>query len=263
MKKLLIAGAALATLIGTPALAADLALKASPLAPAPVYTWTGFYVGLNGGYSLARDPFNQSLSLDGFFFQDSSIDSRVSPQGGVFGGQVGYNYQAGHAVFGVEGDFQWSGARDTAGCGIECVNSPDTPFTQTLGSIEQQIKWFGTARGRVGYADNGWLFYITGGGAWGRIDTTQAASESAPGIGILLADSNTTSTIKGGWVFGGGTEVRIAGPWSAKFEYFYMDLGNVTPVPLALGNFVNGVTLSSNSSVHDHIVRVGVNMKLN
>ena len=259
MKKLLVAGATIAALIGTPAFAADMAVKAMPPAPAPVYTWTGFYVGLNGGYSLARDPFNSSLS-EGGITESSSLDSRVTPQGGVFGGQVGYNYQAGHTVFGVEGDLQWSGERDKAGCGIECII--EGVSTETFGSVEQKIKWFGTARARVGYADNGWLLYITGGGAWGRIDTTSTFSESAGPIS--LTDTNTTSTTKGGWVFGGGTEVRIAGPWSAKFEYLYMDLGNVS-TPVALVNLApgGGVTSNTNSSVHDHIVRVGLNMKLN
>jgi opacity protein-like surface antigen len=85
MKKLLIAGATLAALIGTPALAADMALKAPP-PPPPSWSWTGFYVGLNAGYSVARDPFNQTSVPAGIgAVATSSIDSRVSPQGGIFG----------------------------------------------------------------------------------------------------------------------------------------------------------------------------------
>jgi outer membrane immunogenic protein len=220
--------------------AADLPLKAPP---APVYSWSGFYVGLNGGYGLGDDPFNQSLTTTGIT-ESSSINSRVNPNGAIFGGQFGYNYQSGHAVFGVEGDFQWSGQRDTAGCGIECIAAPGLAFI--AGSAEQDIKWFGTARGRLGWADNGWLLYITGGGAWAGIDATTAFSES--GLGINLAQSNTTSFTRGGWVVGAGAEVRIFGPWSAKFEYLFMDLGKISDT-LAISALPFGATalLSTNS----------------
>ena len=123
-KMLAVAGASallIASALGV-ARAADLPLKA---APAPVYSWTGFYVGLNGGYGLAEDPFSQTLTGGGLT-ESSSINSRVTPNGGIFGGQLGYNYQSGHAVFGVEGDFQWSGQRDTAGCGLECLSEAGT-----------------------------------------------------------------------------------------------------------------------------------------
>jgi outer membrane immunogenic protein len=258
VRKTFLAISAIAALTGTPALAADMAVKV-PVAPAPIASWTGFYVGLNGGYSLARDPFNQSIT-QGTLAESSSIDSRVAPQGALFGGQAGYNYQTGHFVFGVEGDFQWSGERDTAGCGLECFSGGGV--SATLGSVEQKIKWFGTARGRVSYASDGWLLYLTGGGAWGGIDTTQSISES--GGGLSIAASNTTSTTKGGWVFGGGTEVRITGPWSVKLEYLYMDLGNITTAALVLPDLGGPVaTLATNSAIHDHIVRAGVNLKLN
>jgi opacity protein-like surface antigen len=139
--------------------AADLPLKAAPL-PAPIYTWTDFYVGLNAGYGLAEDPFSQTITSAGLT-ESSSINSRVTPNGAIAGGQIGYNYQSDHIVVGVEGDFQWSGQRDTAGCGIECINGAG--LAATVGFAAQNIKWFGTARGRLGWADNGWLLYVTGG----------------------------------------------------------------------------------------------------
>jgi outer membrane immunogenic protein len=261
--KLLAVAAASALLIVSSlgaARAADLPMKAAPV-PAPIYTWTGWYVGLNAGYGLAEDPFSQTILEPGLGTESSSINSRVTPNGAIAGGQIGYNYQSGHTVVGVEGDFQWSGQRDTAGCGIECING--IGLAATVGSAAQNIKWFGTARGRLGWADNGWLLYITGGGAWAGVDATTAASESAIGIGTF-AQSETTSLTRAGWVVGGGAEVRISGPWSAKFEYLYMDLGGIsdTLTLTALG-FGATASLTTNSEIHDHIVRVGVNYKLN
>src|ERR1700684_327329 len=116
MRRLLITGVALAALIGTPALAADMRLKAPPPA-VPTWSWNGFYVGLHAGYSGANDPFNQTLATD-VGVSSSSIDSRVTPNGGLFGGQAGYNYQTGNIVLGVEGDLQWSREHDTAGGGL-------------------------------------------------------------------------------------------------------------------------------------------------
>ncbi len=257
MKKLVIAAAALAALIGTPALAADLALKAPPPAPAPAWSWTGFYVGLNAGYSVANDPFNQVVSEPGFI-ASSSIDSRVTPNGGLFGGQAGYNYQTGNIVLGVEGDIQWSDEHDTAGCGMECLNEGGEILTE--GSAEQKIKWFGTARGRVGWTNNDWLLYVTGGGAWGGINATTAFNLS--GVIVPGAFSNTTSFTKGGGVIGGGTEVHLGGQWTAKFEYLYMDLGSISDtlaVPAPLGPF----NLTTNSKIRDNIVRAGLNFKIN
>jgi outer membrane immunogenic protein len=258
-KMLAVAGASallFASALGV-ARAADLPLKA---APAAVYSWTGFYVGLNAGYGLAEDPFSQTAAALGAPVESSSINSRVTPNGAIAGGQIGYNYQSGHVVYGVEGDFQWSGQRDTAGCGVECLSGAG--FAATLGSATQSIKWFGTARGRLGWADNGWLLYITGGGAWAGIDATTAFSES--GGGLAFAESNTTSLTRAGWVLGGGTEVRISGPWSAKFEYLYMDLGGISDtLTIGAAGFGAVGTLTTNSEIHDHIVRVGVNYKLN
>jgi outer membrane immunogenic protein len=249
----------IASVLGT-ARAADLPMKAAPV-PAPIYTWTGFYLGLNAGYGLAEDPFNQTLAEPGLVTDTSSINSRVTPNGAIAGGQIGYNYQSGHAVVGVEGDFQWSGQRDTAGCGIECLNGGG--IVVTLGTATQNIKWFGTARGRLGWADNGWLLYVTGGGAWAGVDATTAVSGT--GIGVTpFAQSSTTSFTRGGWVVGGGTEVRISGPWSAKFEYLYMDLGGISDtLATSAATFGAAAAVTTNSEIHDHIVRVGVNYKLN
>ena len=228
-------------------------------APAPtVYNWTGFYLGINGGYGLGRDPFDQTNPTPGFPTTISSISSRVTPQGGLFGGQLGYNLQSGHMVYGLEGDLQRANQNDTAGCGLDCISNPLGPLTGIAGSAQQQITWFGTARGRLGWANDGWLFYITGGGAWGGIKATTAASFAPPPI----AASETTNLIKSGWAFGGGTEVRIAGPWTAKIEYLYLDLGSTADTLVLPPPVLGPGTLTTNSSIHDHIVRAGLNYRL-
>jgi outer membrane immunogenic protein len=230
------------------------------MAPPSVYRWTGFYLGVNGGYGLGSDPFGQTATEAGFGpVTVSSIDSRVTPQGGLFGGQLGYNWQSGHVVYGVEGDIQWSNQTDTAGCGLDCNTSSTS--TDTFGNVKQTISWFGTARGRLGWADDGWLLYVTGGGAWGGISASTSVSDTFP---PAFAASDSNQFVKSGWVFGGGSEFQIAGPWTAKFEYLYMDLGNVTDTfVLPPPPFGAGATLSTTSSIHDHIIRAGLNYKLN
>jgi len=245
--------------------AADLSapFKAPAYAPPPS-NWSGFYLGLNGGYAVANDPVNQALTgilattPPSQLNESSSVNTRVTPQGGLFGGQLGYSYQTGHVVFGLEGDIQWADQKDTA-CGLSCANDDGAIVALTA---QQKIDWFATARGRLGWANDGWLLYVTGGGAWGGINATTATSESGLVETPPASASNTTSSIKGGWVVGGGAEVRIAGPWTAKFEYLYMDLGSISDA-LTRAPALGGDTLTTNSSIHDSIVRAGFNYNFN
>jgi outer membrane immunogenic protein len=176
-------------------------------APAPFSSnWTGFYGGINAGYGVASDPFSQN-----FAGITQVVDSRASPQGELFGGQLGYNFQSGHIVYGVEGDLQWANQQDT-GCGLVCASTGGVN-----GAIQaaQALTWFGTARGRLGWAtNNGALLYVTGGGAWGGVDATSILSAGAAGTAAALTE--TTHFTKSGWAVGAGAEMQIAGPWSAK-----------------------------------------------
>ena len=154
------------------------------------YNWTGFYVGINGGGGWGRSTWSNPAGTAG----------RSITSGGLVGGTLGYNYQIGQTVFGLEGDVDWSnirGSRDGLCAGTTCETRND---------------WLGTARGRIGYAFDRFMPYITGGAAFGDIKATPA------GFG-------TTTTTKTGWTVGGGVEFAIAGPWTAKVEYLYVDLG--------------------------------------
>ena len=197
MKRVVLAGAlAVMTMTGV-ANAADMRrpqampVKAEPVYMAPVYNWTGLYAGINAGYGWGRSDWNNAAGSTGRF----DID------GGVVGGTLGYNWQAGQTVFGLEGDMAWSGIKGSTSAGI-CA----------LGSCETRNNWLGTVRGRIGYSFDRVMPFVTGGLAVGDIKS------SAFGI--------SETRTKAGWTLGGGVEVALAGPWTAKAEYLYVDLGN-------------------------------------
>jgi outer membrane immunogenic protein len=220
---LAVAGIAGTAVVGT-ASAADLARKAPPLvtkAPPPAYvpfTWTGFYVGVNGGYGFGRSKW-------------SGLPSSFDVKGGLFGGQLGYNWQFGQFVYGLEGDADWTDLKGTANLAA-------------CGGIVCQTKnnFLSTVRGRVGFAVDRWLPYATGGLAVGNIKAT------VPGF----AGIDKTNA---GWTAGGGVEYALAPNWSVKAEYLFVDLGKDncgTMCGPALGNKVG---LTSN------VVRAGVNYR--
>jgi outer membrane immunogenic protein len=212
---------ALAVLAG-PAGAADLPPRyAAPMvtkAPAfaPVYNWTGFYIGINGGGGWGRSRWD---TADGF-----------NTSGWLAGGTAGYNWQVGQAVFGVEGDVDWANIKGSTNtlCPLGC-NTQDS--------------WLGTVRGRLGYAFDRFLPYITGGLAVGDIQA------SRPGF------AGVTQT-NAGWTAGGGIEFAAAGNWTLKAEYLYVDLGNVN-----CGFSCNTVFPTDNVTFKTNIFRGGVNYR--
>ena len=214
--------------------------------PAPTFrNWAGFYTGVNGGYGVARDPTQVLVSLGGAL---TTADQWKQSPGGYFGGiQAGYAWQASNFVYGLEADFQGSNLKDSA-CVALCSGSVITEI------VDQKIKWFGTARGRLGYATGPALFYLTGGLAYGNVKTTLTELAGGTITSASVSDSNI------GWTVGGGAEAALWGNWTAKTEYLYMDLGNVTSLNVA--NTVAGVGALDRlltSDVRAHIFRGGVN----
>jgi outer membrane immunogenic protein len=268
MKKLLFGSAMLAALaMGGSAIAADLpaapVYKAPVIAPAPWYDWTGFYVGLNAGYSWGRAVTDYSVA------GVPLVSTTTSMNGWVGGGQAGYNWQFNRNwIFGIEADLQATGQKGT----LLLPNSPPCPLvviavvpcTITSGGVEQKLPWFGTARARLGFepADR-WMLYVTGGFAFGEVDTTATvntvttagAGGPVTGTASAVASSNVT---RAGWTVGGGAEWVISGPWTAKVEYLYVDLGTVTNTFAGLGALA---PLAASSRVTDNIVRFGVNYR--
>ncbi len=265
--------------------AADLPVKAPPMAVAAP-GWTGFYVGLNGGGSIGVDSAAQTTSFTSTALGTNvllSSSSRLAPTGWIFGGQIGYNWQASPlVVLGLEADWQWTSQKDTA------TNS--TPAAATVGffgagangfgyslTTEQKLTDIGTARARVGVPVHDTLLYATGGLAWGTVKDSYAYNGSAnpvifPGVlqaGPFLSSAASFSSTRTGWTIGAGAETKLGGGWSAKLEYLYVDLGTVTDtLPIAINpafgpGFNTGGAASATTSSHviDNIVRVGVNYR--
>jgi outer membrane immunogenic protein len=205
---------------------ARMPVKAAPVYPPPVaFTWTGFYLGANAGWGWSNGSGNMTfLGVPGSF--------SGSGNGFLGGVQAGYNYQIGSFVVGLETDFQGS-----AGSGT--VNSVAGPI---IGTGTAKTPWFGTIRGRLGYAMNDWLFYVTGGGLYGHSTFDGTVNLTGP----FSASANYWT-----WTVGGGVEKMLWSRWSAKLEYLYADTPTAVPMPPGVGN-VSG-------HADTHIVRVGLN----
>jgi outer membrane immunogenic protein len=257
MRRLLmtsVAAVGLATGTGVTAFAADLPVKAPIYTKAPVapwWSWTGFYLGGNVGYSWGK----QSATVTDLA-GDPLAASGTSLNGVIGGGQIGYNYQISSAVLGVEADIQGSGQRGHGSFGLP--GAPFCPFagvacfggTPTTGLDTDKLEWFGTVRGRLGYAAPGrWMPYVTGGWAYGdgKIDGTTTTGATS------TAYSNTH--FYSGWTAGGGIEWAFADHWSTKLEYLYADFGKGPIIPIS-------PTLNlATGHMTDNIVRAGVNYR--
>jgi outer membrane immunogenic protein len=260
MKRVLIGSAIVVSLFAaTGASAADLPARAYTKAPVmvdPVYSWTGFYVGINGGYSWGRAS---ETALIGAPFP-GSFTARQDVNGGFGGGQIGYNWQVDPRwLLGLEADIQGSGERGSSNDDLGSIRVGRFGFTaSTANSVD--FPWFATFRGRAGLlADPSLLLYVTGGLAVGEVKfTTQTTATvqlfdgntpiGAPltAVSPALSDSQT----RVGWTAGAGLEKKFTPNWSAKLEYLYMDFGSKT--------YFSGAGAIP-VSFHDHIFRAGIN----
>ncbi len=189
----LLAGAAALSLgFVSAAQAADPIIYEQPpvMLPAAMYDWSGFYAGIGAGYGTGDADYGfgggGSYDIDGF----------------ILGGIVGYNFQTGPWVFGVEGDLYWSGIDGSTG---------------DFGGISTDVDWLGSVRGRVGYAFDNILPYVTAGVAFAHSDVDIAAFGG-------VSDNNTHI----GWTAGLGVEVGVTQNLSASLEYRYTDFGSET-----------------------------------
>jgi outer membrane immunogenic protein len=218
MKKLLMAAAAL-LVTAAGASAADLPVYKAPPPPyLPGWTWTGFYIGGNLGGGWARGT--QTDAIVGL----GSISASETLSGIIGGGQIGYNWQAGTFVFGLEADVDGSGESVTnnfscvgfvAGCGV---------------SVTDRVNAFGTARGRVGVAFDRGLVYATGGFSWQNM--SRSVTVTVPGFLNGVASASTT---RGGYAVGAGVETALWGNWIGGVEYLYLDTGTWTVDTVTVG----------------------------
>lgn len=278
--------------LATPLWAADLRLpaKAPPPAPAPamIYNWTGFYAGVNLGYGIGDDPTTLTTVSGAAFpglgfgvpiYTPSSFS--IDPKGVIGGGQIGYNWQfAPSWVAGLEADFQGSGMKGQRDCIIACgtgvlpLNTiPFNFFPVTFSQLSegQKIDWFGTVRGRFGYAAGPVLVYATGGLAYGEVNrygnVVGQTNFVLGGTVNTFAGSYNASSTRTGWTVGGGVEGQISRNWSVKAEYLYVDLGSTTD---SFSTFYNGTGLpftgqagfrTVTTSFRENIFRAGLNYK--
>ncbi len=246
---------------------ADMSVPAYKASPPPLayYNWTGFYVGGNIGYSIGNDRIGQTLAVPATGFTDVNfVDAVVAPKGVLGGVELGYNWQGGRNwLTGVEFDFQGASQQDKACGGLTCETASGSGATlQETFNVEQKLQYFGTARARLGVVDDNVLFYVTGGGAYGRVnETTNVILNAGAPVPATFASSQITDN-RFGWVAGAGIEAALWGNWTAKAEYLYMDLGqlaaNISAIALPGGG---AATLTTTSSIRDNIVRAGVNYR--
>ena len=218
MKKILLTTTGLIALGMAPAIAADLPARAYTKAPAAaiaINNWSGFYLGAMGGYAQQTEATTLGFG---------------EVKGGFAGGTLGYNWQTGNLVFGIEADAAWADVGFSVG-------------NPALASFETRIRDMGTVRGRIGYAFDQVLVYGTGGYAWA--DNRVTAS--------LLNVSVSDSKFHSGWTLGAGVEVMFAPKWSVKAEYLYKSFESATYFAGTVPGGVPVGTINLNS------VQVGVN----
>jgi outer membrane immunogenic protein len=283
MKNLAIA-ITVTALIGTPAFAADMPLKAPPPAPAPVYSWTGWYIGGNigGGWGdrnlvvSPNDPIASSfitqVSNNGGNFNSAPS----SNNSGVIGGlQLGYNWQFNRNwLVGLETDFNWADVKGST------LTTTGGAFSQAE-FFDEWLKWFGTVRGRLGYlATDNLLAFVTGGLAYGRVERTATDSnvgsigigqaQGATGFSFLCATAatcftGTTTNTAVGWTIGGGLEYALWGNLTIKGEYLYVSLPGQSVTMAATAVLNPGNTPSTfnvgSGNANFNIARVGLNYR--
>lgn len=242
--------------------AADMAVKARPMeAPVAVYNWTGWYVGVNGGYAWGDSTGNlNAFTTAGGSDFTPAVTAGGTPRflgakhdGGFGGAQVGYNWQMSNWLFGLEADIQGADIGKTS----TTVFLGGGGIVPSVSTGRDHLDWFGTVRGRVGVTANNVLFYGTGGLAYGGVQTSVTNVFTPATAGTFAGSSSDT---RFGWAAGAGVEWGFAPNWSVKGEYLHVDLGSSNVTILDPVNF----PLASATYRFHHefeTVRVGVNYR--
>jgi outer membrane immunogenic protein len=234
MRKLTLAILSAGTLAGGPALAADLRVPYTK-APAAVveqaFNWSGFYIGAHGGGAWGRKD---------WLFVVPGTTTAHDVSGGFAGGQVGFNWQTGNFVFGVEGEGSWADLRGNSLC------------PNPAAVCRSRVDWMASATGRVGYAWQNVLLYAKGGWAW-------VGDRHFVDFGVAALNESSGDITRNGPTIGGGLEFGFWNNWSAKVEYMYVDLGrrNIDFSRDATGAFVETARIRQDL----HTVKFGVNYR--
>jgi outer membrane immunogenic protein len=242
--------------------------KAPPPVVVPLYNWTGFYIGANGGGGWGHDSLSGTQAT---VFGPTAFTGSSNSSGGLAGGQIGVNYQfPTRIVIGIEADGDWANIKASgSGCST-FTGGVFTGFTAGCASNSVTLNDFGTVRGRVGYAWNNVLLYGTGGWAWGNSSGTSGVTclgGFCPGATIPFTGGGATfSNFLSGWTAGGGIEVGFLPNWTVRVEYLHLEFDGInttysSTATTALGTSTTTTSVSSNHGIE--VVRAGVNYLFN
>ena len=289
MKKLFLTVATLAAL-GTPGHAADMAVKAPPPAASPAYSWTGFYVGGNVGYGwqdptvtfTPNDVNANSSTCTGAAFGGICPPAAAFNIAGALGGlQGGYNLQINQNwLLGIETDFDWSRIRGAGASNFAFTFFLGPPGVPANFQASQNVDWFGTVRGRLGFLpSNNLLIYTTGGFAYGLVkenvalNTLTGLSTATGGFSFNCITGSSgcfigsSSRIDTGWTLGAGGEYALWNNTSVRLEYLYVNLGrgdavNVVAQATQFGPPTTPSSFTATySTLNFHVVRAGLNWR--
>jgi outer membrane immunogenic protein len=239
MKKFLVTTIALAALAGAPAMAADLSRPVYK-APPPVFSWTGCYVGGNAGALMVHREFTDRLVGDPFFGQTFDLNT-TNMIGGI---QGGCNYQfAGGWVVGIQGDYDWTLGHtgDNKSIGVFFNGLTGSFTTKNLGSVT----------GRVGYAQDRFLYYVKGGAAWERDDFFIAFANGSV--------ASLTGNSRSGWTVGVGGEWAFTNWITTFIEYDYYGFGNNSDNFVCGPNVCVGGAFPMDRKENKSVIKVGLN----
>jgi len=215
---------------------------APPVYVAPVFTWTGTYIGGNAGVTWTKGEVTDTLGDINFNYGQNAIFAG--------GGQIGANYQFNWLVVGLEADFDWLANNH---------NSSSAGLVPNVGTIQVSAsdRWLTTLAARIGVADNNWLFYAKGGGGWVGVNNFTLTNVST-GASLSFSNSNSNS----GWVAGAGIEWAFAPNWTTRVEYDFLGLSNQSlTVPAGAPFLVGDAITTTNRDVQT--LTVGVNYLFN
>ena len=251
--------------------AADLPSRAAPrpIPVAPAFTWTGFYAGVNAGYAFSDSKSSRYIGAPGYLglVAAGAVPAGYSfdTDGFVIGGQLGYNYQVGAVVFGVEADLQYTDIKDR-----RVATGALAPGLVT-GASSLELNYLGTLRGRIGFTPvDRLLLYVTGGLAYGDAKLNGTLTAGALPGGLAPASgavwSGSRGQTKAGFALGAGAEYAFTNNLTAKVEGLYYDLGDIKvtqPGINAPGQVAQGIGIFAvqKAELNGFIVRAGLNYK--
>jgi outer membrane immunogenic protein len=268
-------------------MAADMPVKAPPRAAPAAFSWSGCYIGANGGWIESREKYRlapggnysnaagglapPNAAGTGLLAGDRATASHAylgEDSGGTFGGQVGCNRQVGAWVFGGEADLNWSDISNSVRVAYGPVPSENPLFTISPQTdiVTSKLEWFSTIRARVGYAFDRFMVFGTAGLVVGNVKSTTNVSFTTSGTSPVYSGAShigSNSETRAGLTAGGGVEWAVINNWSVKAEYLFLDLGRhsyssalVTPATA-----LPGYTWTTAQTMREHVVRVGLNYR--